>query len=155
MPSLIQLRSLSRELARIGIERALADATALGCRACIAVVDAAGHLVSYDRMDGAPFQSARHAQDKALSAAGNGLSTEDMWAYVADDAQLRQGVLKIEGLSILGGGVPIHINGELVGAVGVSGSCGMPEDQAVAASAVAAILEALGDAGVGAPPGPH
>ena len=109
----------------------MAKAGELGCHVCIAVIDVAGHLVSYDRMDGAPFQSARHAQDKAgVSAAGNGLATHEMWAYVEDDAQLRQGVLKVEGLSVLGGGLPIRHADELVGAVGVSGSCGMAEDRA-------------------------
>ena len=144
MPALNQTRAVSRELARIGIERALLRSAELGCRTCIAVVDTAGMVVCYDRMDDAPFQSARHALDKAVSSAGNGLATSDMWAYVADTPQLNLGVLKVEGMSVLGGGVPIRYEGELVGAVGVSGSCGMPEDQDVATAAVAAILEALG-----------
>lgn len=143
MPSLLTQHLLSRELARVGIERAVEASTELGCRTCVAIVDAAGHLVSYDRMDGAPFQSARHAQDKALASAGNGMATDEMWAYARDDAQLRLGVLKVAGLSVLGGGVPIRVNGELVGAVGVSGSCGMAEDRAIAEQAVAAVLAAL------------
>lgn len=147
MPPLTTTHSVGRELARVGIDSALVRAGELGCRVCIAVVDVAGHLVSYDRMDGAPFQSAQHAQDKAISTSGNGLATHEMWAVVADDAQLRQGVLKVEGLSVLGGGVPIRHADELVGAVGVSGSCGMAEDQAIAEAAVAAILEGLSATG--------
>ncbi len=144
MPALNQTRSVSRELARVGIERALTKAAELSCRVCIAVVDTAGMVVSYDRMDGAPFQSARHALDKAVSSAGNGLATGDMWAYVADTPQLNLGVLKVEGMSVLGGGVPIVHEGNLVGAVGVSGSRGMPEDQAVAEAAVAAVIASIG-----------
>ena len=144
MPALNQTRSVSRELARIGIERALTKAAELGCRVCIAVVDIAGMVVSYDRMDGTPFQSARHALDKAVSSAGNGLATSDMWAYVADTPQLNLGVLKVEGMSVLGGGFPIFHEGKLVGAIGVSGSGGMPEDQAVAQAAVAAMIESIG-----------
>jgi uncharacterized protein GlcG (DUF336 family) len=140
MSELTITRSVSRELARAGIDMALDRANQLGCRVCIAVVDAAGHLVSYDRMDGTPFQSARHAQDKADSAAGNGLGTHEMWAYVKDNAQLRQGVLKVEGLSIIGGGVPIRYGKDLIG---VSGDCGMSEDQSIAEAAVAAILDRL------------
>lgn len=143
MPPLLAQHLLSRELARIGIERAIVASADLGCCTCVAIVDAAGHLVSYDRMDGAPFQSARHAQDKAIASAGNGMATHEMWAYVRDHSQLRLGVLKVAGLSILGGGVPIRVNGELVGAVGVSGSCGMAEDQAIAEEVVAAVLAAL------------
>lgn len=136
-------RSVDRTAARVGIERAVETAVALGCRTCIAVIDVAGNLVSYDRMDGAPFNSAQHAQDKAVSSAGNGVATHEMWAYVADSPQLNLGILKVQGLSVLDGGVPIHIEGELVGAVGVSGSCGMAEDRAIAEAAVAAILASL------------
>jgi uncharacterized protein GlcG (DUF336 family) len=138
------MRTVSRETARIGIDRAVEKSEAIGCRTCIAVIDIAGNLVSYDRMDGAPYNSAQHAQDKAVSSAGNGVATHDMWAYVADHPQLNLGILKVQGLSVLGGGVPIHLDGELIGAVGVSGSCGMAEDQVIAEAAVAAILAALG-----------
>ncbi len=143
MPCLLMQHLLSRELARIGIERAVVASAELGCRTCVAIVDTAGHLVPYDRMHGAPFRSARHAQDKAIASAGNGMATDEFWAYARDDAQLRLGVLKLAGLSILRGGVPIRVNGELVGAVGVSGGCGMAEDRAIAEEAVAAVLAAL------------
>lgn len=143
MPKLIETRSPSRELARVGIERAIAQSIELGCRTCIAVVDAEGRLVSYDRMDGAPFQSAQHAMDKAISAAGNRVATHEMWEYVKDDPWLRQGINKVEGLTLIGGGVPIKVGDEVVGAVGVSGNCGMPEDQVVAEAAVTAIIAAI------------
>ena len=143
MPALIESRTVGRELARIGIDRAVAAAVEMGCRTCIAIVDVAGHLVSYDRMDGAPFQSAQHAQDKAISAAGNHLATHEMWEIVNGDPWLMAGVGKVQGLVVLGGGVPIRYEGELIGAVGVSGSCGMSEDRAIAEAAAAAILKAL------------
>lgn len=152
MPSLNMSRAVGRELARLGIERAVAESAALGCRTCVAIVDGAGHLVSYDRMDGAPFQSAQHAQDKAISAAGNHLATHEMWELVRGDPWLAQGVGKVQGLVVLGGGVPIRYDGEVIGAVGVSGSCGMAEDRAIAESAVAAILAALPPAPADQPP---
>ena len=55
------------------------------------MIDAAGNLVAYARMDGAPYNSAQHAQDKAFSSAGNGTATQDMWDYVADRPQLHLG----------------------------------------------------------------
>ena len=58
MPGLVTTRSVGRSAARAGIEAAVAAAQELGCRCCIAVVDMAGETVSYDRMDGAPFNSA-------------------------------------------------------------------------------------------------
>lgn len=145
MLSLIESRTVGRELARIGIDRAVAESMALGCRTCIAIVDSAGHLVSYDRMDGAPFQSGQHARDKAVSVAGNHMATHEMWEMISGDLWLMTGIGKVQGLVVLGGGVPIHYDGELIGAVGVSGTCGMSEDRAIAESAVAAILAALGD----------
>jgi uncharacterized protein GlcG (DUF336 family) len=143
MAGINTVRSVDREAARIGIDAAVAESVRLGCRTCIAVLDATGELVSYDRMDGAPFQSAQNARDKALSSAGNGLSTNDMWAYVEHVPQLNPGALKIQGLSVIGGGIPIRYQDELIGAIGVSGNCGMPQDQAVAEAALAAILAAL------------
>lgn len=144
MARLNESRNVSRDLARLGIDRAIAESVALGCLTCIAVVDSAGHTVSYDRMDGAPFQSAQHAQDKAYSAAGNRVATHEMWEYVQDDPWLKTGIGKVQGLNLLGGGIPIKLDGDVIGAVGVSGSCGMAEDRAVAEAAVAAILAALG-----------
>jgi uncharacterized protein GlcG (DUF336 family) len=145
MPGLVTIRSVGRSAARAGIEAAVVAAQELGCRCCIAVVDMAGETVSYDRMDGAPFNSAPNARDKAVSAAGNGTATNDMWAYVANDPQLHLGILKVPGLSVLGGGVPIVLGEERIGAVGVSGDCGMTEDHAIATAGVTAILAAVGD----------
>lgn len=149
MSGLNTARSVDRAAARAGIERAVTEAASIGCRTCIAVMDAAGNLVSYDRMDGAPYNSARHAQDKAYSAAGNGTATMDMWSFVADNPQLHLGILKVPGLSVLGGGVPVVVGGEVVGAVGVSGSCGQDEDHAIALVAAAAIVDAIGDTSAG------
>jgi uncharacterized protein GlcG (DUF336 family) len=146
---LINVRSVSLAAARIGIDRGIEQAETIGCRACIAVVDAAGNQVAYVRMDGAPYNSAQHALDKAYSAGGNGTATQDMWRYVQDDPQLNLGILKVQGLSVLGGGLPIVVDGELVGGVGASGSCGMAEDDAVAGAAVAAILELIDASGQG------
>ncbi len=99
--------------------------------------------ITYDRMDGAPFQSAQHAQDKAYSSAGNRTATHEFWDMIKSDPWLVSGANKIRGLSWLGGGRPIILDGELIGAVGVSGSCGMPQDQAISQAAIDAMLEAI------------
>lgn len=145
MGRLLQIPSVGRELARIAVDRAVAESQALGVKTCIAVVDAAGLLVAYDRMDGSPLHSAQHARDKAAASAGNGSSTYDTWKYVADDPQLRLGVLKVKDVSILGGGVPVVLDGVLIGAIGVSGTGGMPEDHAIATAAAGAVLAAIGE----------
>ncbi len=136
-------RAVSRELARTGIDRAVQVSIDTGCVTCIAVLDGDGQLVSYDRMDGAPFQSAQLARDKAYSVAGNGTANHDFWDMIKDQPWLVNGVQKVRGLVVLGGGIPIVYEGELIGAVGVSGKSNMDEDRAIAEAAVAAILDAI------------
>lgn len=143
MSQLLQPRLIGRELARVAIDRAVAESLATNCITCIAVLDAAGHLVSYDRMDGAPFQSGQLAQDKAYSVAGNGKATHEFWAMIQDQPWLVHGTQKVDGLNVLGGGVPIYFQGELIGAIGVSGKSNMDEDRAIAEAAVEAVLDAL------------
>ncbi|MCS5735019.1 GlcG/HbpS family heme-binding protein [Herbiconiux daphne] len=143
MSQLLQPRSINRELARVAIDTAVAASIERNCLTCIAVLDPSGHLVSYDRMDGAPFQSAQLAQDKAYSVAGNGKATHEFWQMIRDEAWLVHGVGKVEGLVFLGGGVPIYFEDELIGAIGVSGKSNMDEDRAIAEAAVDAVLERL------------
>jgi uncharacterized protein GlcG (DUF336 family) len=136
-------RSIDREAARVGIDRAVAVSVEMDRLVCVAVLDAAGHLISYDRMDGAPFQSAQLAQDKAYSVVGNGQANDEFWDRIKDDPWLVSGVVKVPGLVWLGGGAPVVVDGEVVGAVGVSGRSNMTEDRAIADAAIAAIEEAL------------
>lgn len=140
---LVTKLSITRALARIGVEHAIEESRSRGCLTCIAVLDGDGHLVSYDRMDGAPFQSAQLAQDKAYSVVGNGLANDEFWQMIKDDPWLVSGVQKLRGANWLGGGVPITVGGQVVGAVGVSGKSNMQEDRAIADAAVDAIMAAL------------
>jgi uncharacterized protein GlcG (DUF336 family) len=117
--TLIQSPNITRGMARVAIEGAIRESLARGKRSCVAVVDAGGNAVSFDRMDGASWQSVRRAQDKAYFEAVNGLIADNFWALVRDDG------------------------GEVIGAVGVSGDGGMAEDRAIAeagAKAVHALL---------------
>jgi glc operon protein GlcG len=143
MSKLLQPRSINRELARVAIDRAITASIERNCVTCIAVLDPAGHLVSYERMDGAPYQSAQLAQDKAFSVAGNGKATHEFWEMIRDEPWLVHGVGKVEGLVVLGGGVPIYYENELIGAIGVSGKSNMDEDRAIAEAAAAAVIQQL------------
>jgi uncharacterized protein GlcG (DUF336 family) len=143
MSELLVRRTVTHGLARVGIERAIEESRAMNCLTCIAVLDNGGHLISFDRMDGAPFQSSQVAQDKAYSVAGNGLATHEFWEMAKDEPWLVHNVGQVAGLVVLGGGVPIYRDDEFIGAVGVSGKSNMAEDRAIAEAAVAAILNAL------------
>jgi glc operon protein GlcG len=138
MTELIDARTVGLEGARRCVDAARKHAGDLGVSVCVAVADRAGHLVSFDRMDGAPLLTASIAQDKAYTAAAFGLPTHDWWDAIREDPALAHGIPQRERLVIFGGGVPIVDEGTVVGAVGVSG--GTPDqDRAVAQAAVAAL----------------
>jgi uncharacterized protein GlcG (DUF336 family) len=139
--------NIGLELARVGIEAALAESERRNLQTCTAVVDAGGHLITFDRMDGAPFQTIGIAQQKAYSVAGNLTSGHDYWDGIKDDPWLVHGVQSIPDLSFLGGGVPILHGDAVIGAVGTSGRSTMAQDRAIAEAAVAAILCRLEGAG--------
>lgn len=139
----VETRTISLAVARVAVDRAVQESTALGCPTCVAVVDRAGHLLSYDRMDGAPLLSGQLAQDKAYTVAVNGLASHQWWEMIQDEPSLVHGVNKIDRLIIFGGGLPIVVDGELVGAIGVSGKSTMEQDKAIAQTAIEAVLAVL------------
>jgi glc operon protein GlcG len=94
-------------------------------------------------MDHAPFQSSKLAQDKAYSVAGNGRATHQFWEWIKDDPWLVHNIGQVDGLVALGGGVPVLLGDELIGAVGVSGQSDMAQDRDIAELAAAAIVAAI------------
>lgn len=105
---------------------------------CIAVVDRAGNLVVYARMDGAPLLSGQIAQDKAYTVAAFGLPTHEWFDMIKDEPALLHGIVKTDRLIVFGGGVPLRVEGEFVGAVGVSG--GTSEQDRQIAEAAASVI---------------
>ena len=104
----------------------------------IAVMDAGRNLVAFQRMDGAWVASIDIAIDKAFTSAGRGLTTRKI-GEMAQPGQPLFGINTTNGgrIVIFAGGIPLMRDGEVVGAVGVSG--GTPdEDHEVAEAGVAA-----------------
>ncbi|MDQ6899772.1 MAG: heme-binding protein [Candidatus Dormibacteraeota bacterium] len=88
----------------------------------IAVCDESGVLKAFSRMDGAPLLSVQVAQDKAYTAAGFGMATESWHDFIKDDPPLASGAVGgIDRLVVFGGGYPIKVGDQVVGAIGVSG----------------------------------
>jgi uncharacterized protein GlcG (DUF336 family) len=86
----------------------------------IAIVDTGGHLVALQRMDNTQFGSLEVARRKAFSAAAFRRPTKAFEDAVAGGgAGLR--ILSIDAASPLEGGLPIVVDGKLIGAIGVSG----------------------------------
>ncbi len=134
-----QLRTahiVAAEGAQRAISAALAEAKKQGWNVSISVVDVSGDLVGYLRMDGAPPASIDISREKARTAARMKRTTRSL------DSTLTAGriaILGLPGVTPIEGGVPIIINGEIIGAIGVSGATSA-QDAQVAQAGAAAVL---------------
>jgi len=108
-------------------------AEAAGHRVVIAVVDPWGELVALRRTPGAQVASSRVAVDKARTAAIFVRPSREMEEQVTGG---RLGALALHGASCLTGGIPLVVDGEVVGAVGTSGET-PDEDEAVSIAGAA------------------
>src|SRR4051812_35777899 len=114
--------SITTEAARQIIAAAEAKASEMGTPMVIAVVDDGGVLKAFSRMDGAALLSVQVARDKAYTAVGFSMPTHGWHDFIKDDPPLADGApTGIERLVIFGGGYPIQVDGQVVGAIGVSG----------------------------------
>jgi uncharacterized protein GlcG (DUF336 family) len=131
--------SISTELAYKMIAAAEAKANEIGIPFVIAICDESGVLKAFSRMDGGALLSVQIAQDKAYTAVGFGLSTDAWYDFIKDDPPLSAGATAgIDRLVVFGGGFPIDIDGQRVGAIGVSGAH-WSQDMEVARAALAVI----------------
>jgi uncharacterized protein GlcG (DUF336 family) len=122
------------------IEAATAKAKEIGQPMNIAVADAGTNLTAFARMDGAWLGSIDIAINKAFTAKAFDLSTQDLGKNSQPGDQFFGiHVSNHTRVMIFAGGIPIKENGQVVGAVGVSGGSGV-QDQTVAEAAVAALL---------------
>ena len=122
MSKTVNRPSISLELAHEIVAACEQKARAMEKLMVIAVVDESGVLKAFGRMDGAALLSVGVAQDKAFSAAAQGIPTDAWHDFIKDDPPLADGAVGgIERLVIFGGGFPIKANDQVVGAIGVSG----------------------------------
>ncbi len=125
--------------ARLVLEAALAHADQIGVPVNVGVCDDAGHQIIAARMDGAALMSASIATDKAYTvAAFLGLPTHQWFDLIKDEPALREGIVHRDRLVVFGGGVAVRAQGQLVGAIGVSGGSA-EQDQEIAEAGAAAI----------------
>jgi glc operon protein GlcG len=121
------------------IERGVAKARSGGFLVAIAVVDEGGHVVACHRMDGALWITPEIARAKANAAAAFRTTTLDMEErFSKGSRQLFAGNVASLGdyqLVFGKGGVPVVENGQVVGAVGVSGAVPADNDHAIADAA--------------------
>jgi uncharacterized protein GlcG (DUF336 family) len=118
--------------------QALAEAARNNWAMAVAVVDGAGDLVYFERMDATQAGSVAVAIDKARSAARFKRPTkafQDVLAAGGDGWR----VLGLQGAVPVEGGIPIMIEGKIVGAIGVSGGTSPQDGQCARAGVDAAV----------------
>ena len=139
------------ELNLAGAEAVLAGAKAkaaeMGLKDNIAVVDAGGHLIAFARMDGARPASGQTALTKATAAATFRQETGPLPARGEPDLLLSLSLPAAAAasggrLTPLKGGVPIVVDGQVIGAVGVGGGTG-EQDAEVARAGIQRLLDLL------------
>ena len=126
--------NVSHEMARKAMAGAVANAKSQNLPMAIAIVDTAGLLIAFERMDNTQYGSVAVSQDKAASAALYRRPTkvfQDVLA--AGGAGLR--VLTLRGANAVEGGVPLMADGKIIGAIGVSGGSA-EQDGAVAKAGI-------------------
>lgn len=126
---------LTLEQAKKAMAAAEAEARKNNWNVVIAILDSGGHLVMMQRLDGAPFGSVNVAREKAHGAVAFKRPTKAFQDAIAQGGvNLR--LLNITGdASVLEGGVPIIVNGMVIGAIGVSGVTSQQDAQVAQAGA--------------------
>lgn len=130
------------------IVAAQAKAEAMKLKVNIAVVDDGGHMLAFARMDGARPASGYTALTKATATATMRTATGPLPAGAETvnthlSLALEHAATASGGkMTTLYGGVPVEVDGQVIGAVGVGGAKG-EQDAEIAKAGIAALLEAL------------
>jgi uncharacterized protein GlcG (DUF336 family) len=143
---MLNVQRLDQSDAQVILAGARAKAEEIGVPMCIAVTDESGSLLAFERMDGGKIHSITLAQDKAFTAASARKATHDYNAGCIPGADnMLFGIHTAMGgrLCIVGGGLPIFVDGVCVGGVGISS--GTPsQDLECATAGVEHFLASLG-----------
>ena len=126
--------NINLEQARKAMVSAEAEARKNNWPVAIAIVDTAGNLVLFQRIDNTQTASGQVAIDKSVSAAIYRRPTkvfQDLLAKGAEGWRLPS----LRGASMVDGGVPVVIDGKIVGGIGVSGVAGNQDAEVAIAGA--------------------
>lgn len=134
----IDKKALTLEGAKKAALAAAAEARKNNEGAAIAVVDDGGNLMYLERLDGTFAAGARISIGKARTAA---LFKKPTAAFEEIIRNGRTPMIALEDFTPLQGGVPLEIDGKVVGAIGVSGAASQQRDEAVAKAGAAALGE--------------
>ena len=135
-------RRLTNKGAKTMMTAAIAKAEEYGIAATVAIVDAGGHLLLLERMDGGRFHTVHSSTTKAVTAASNKRPTTAKGAQAQDLDTLHAIGLTLaagpERWTAMEGGFPIFVEGECIGGIGVSGG-DWEQDAGIGEAAVSAV----------------
>ncbi|MBO1269287.1 GlcG/HbpS family heme-binding protein [Arthrobacter cavernae] len=137
------MTDITLEQAERVLATALADATARGLAMNVAVVDAGANLKAFARQDGAWLGSVDISIKKARTARYFDMPTGDIGSLSQPGGPLFGIEVSNDGLISFPGGLPLTIDGVIVGAIGVSGST-VEDDHAVASAGAEALALTVG-----------
>jgi len=141
---MLTVQRLSIEESAILIEGAAIKAREMNIPMCIAVTDEAGDLIRFDRMDGAKISSIAIAIDKAFTAAAARNGTH-VYNKLCVPGEPTFGIHVTNGghFCVIGGGLPVRVNGAVVGGIGISAGTAI-QDVECAEAALAYFHEKTG-----------
>jgi uncharacterized protein GlcG (DUF336 family) len=129
--------------ARILLEGARSKAREINVPMCIAITDEGGNLLAFERMDGGKVTSITIAIDKSFTASAAKKATHD-YGSISQPGGPTYGIDSAIGgrLMVVGGGLPVIVDGDVVGGIGVSS--GTPaQDLEVAQTGISHFLDTL------------
>lgn len=121
------------------LDAAVAHAKAMGQPQCISVVDEGCNLLAFIRMDGARVLALESSRRKAETSAATGKLSGTMHEYI----EIKLAIATDGHMTNLKGGMPIIVDGHVVGGIGVGSGTG-EQDREVAIAAIAAVFGAPG-----------
>ena len=137
------VKRLDIEDARTLIKDASERANVIGVPMCIAVTDEGGNLIAFERMEGGKVTSTIIAIDKSYTASGAKKATHE-YGEVSQPGKSAYGISSAIGgrLMVVGGGLPVIVDGEVVGGIGISSGTPL-QDQEVAQASIDHFLTGL------------
>ena len=141
---MLTIRRLSLDDAKVLLEGAEKKSLQIGVPMCTAVTDEAGHLIAFSRMDGGKITSIDIAINKAYTGACARKGTHE-YNQLAVPGKPTFGIHTTNQgrFTIIGGGLPVTVAGEIVGGVGCSTGTA-EQDQVVAQAAIDYFLAEIG-----------
>lgn len=123
------------EVSRRLVDTAIGRASSMSTPVTVVTVDESGVIKELHRMDGAPLVSVQTAWNKAYAAAAIGMPPDDFYSAIESDGAAVASFATRPGIALIGGGIPVVVDGRVAGAIGVAGAMTAAEDRLIAEAA--------------------